>query len=112
MSLLSTTIKNYEDKLADALTCPTCNVNTKDLSRDLNWLKELQRYRKSHSPITNTSDKISISRWNRTEDRESGVDIEIEGSDGMIIYRGSMTLSDFANCILGKSNCHIETEVK
>lgn len=68
-------------------------------------------YYGNEKPTVGT-DKISISRWNDNLEKKSGVDIQIEDSNGKIVYEGSMRLGAFAECITGRANCNIETKIK
>ena len=57
-------------------------------------------------------DKITISRWS-SGSLGHGIDIMIEsGNENRIIYKGQMTLEEFAKCITAQANCDIITEIE
>lgn len=56
-------------------------------------------------------DKITISRWS-SGSQGHRIDIMIEsGSENRVIYRGQMTLEEFAKCITAQESCDIITEM-
>ena len=50
---------------------------------------------------------ISIGRWS-DGNGNSGIDIKIEDSKFCVVFRGRMTLEDFAKCVTGQAFIPIE----
>lgn len=55
------------------------------------------------------SDKLTIARWSGSNGK-SAVTITVENAEYTTIYRGDISLEDFAKCITGLSSCNIERD--
>lgn len=53
-------------------------------------------------------DKISIYRFSTNDKTDKSIGVMIEDEEANVIYKGEMTLEDFAKCITAMSCCDIE----
>lgn len=53
-------------------------------------------------------DKISIYRFSTNDKTDKSIGIMIEDENFNLIYKGEMTLEDFAKCITGMGCCDVE----